>query len=111
MLRVAEQPGRLLGKDIGGGDTLYYDGGISFRKRDPAGTRGRLVHTVPFEHGRYQVGEFEKVVHAGVSGRGSAASSPSTSTWVCKINSIGSSLAGARPRQQKELAAARHPRQ
>ena len=55
----------MLGKDIDGGDTLYYDGGTSFRKRDPAGTRGKLVQTVPFKHGRYQVGEFEKVVHAG----------------------------------------------
>ena len=53
-----------LGQDITGGSTLYFDS-TSFSKKDPSGSRGSQVHAVAFEHGQYQVGPFEEVVHAG----------------------------------------------
>ena len=48
----------MVGKDITGGATHYYD------------DTGKVVQTVPFEHGRYQVCEFDKVWHAGEQWQG-----------------------------------------
>ena len=44
--------------------------GGQFDKRHPKRTRGKLLKTVPFKHGQYQVGEFEQVVHAGTPWKG-----------------------------------------
>lgn len=46
-----------MGKPESGGDTLYYSGKGN---KD----HGKLVHTVPFQHGRLQVGFFDETVHA-----------------------------------------------
>ena len=48
----------MVGKDITGGATHYYD------------DTGKVVQTVPFEHGRYQVCEFDKVWHASEQWQG-----------------------------------------
>jgi hypothetical protein len=48
----------MLGTDILGGGTSYYDG-------PNANAPGNLVHTEPFVHGKFQVGPFESKVHAG----------------------------------------------
>lgn len=46
-----------LGKPTSGGATIYYSG---VDKKDP----GKLIHTVPFEHGRLQIGFYNETVHA-----------------------------------------------
>lgn len=49
----------MLGKDILGGSTLYYD------------SEGKeVVHSEAFSHGKYQVGPFHEVKHAGQHWKG-----------------------------------------
>jgi hypothetical protein len=53
----------MLGANISGGRTFYYDGP---NEKAP----GNIVHSEPFEHGKFQVGPFETKVHAGESWKG-----------------------------------------
>lgn len=79
----------MLGKDIGldGGSTVYFDGGSNFKPSDKnhrnrgTETRGQEVARVPFKHGRFQVANFEQIVHSARArtGRASAASFRGTS--------------------------------
>jgi hypothetical protein len=53
----------MLGKDIEGGSTRYYDG-------PNAENPGNIVHEEPFVHGKYQVGPYEATVHDGEPWKG-----------------------------------------
>ena len=53
----------MLGNNVIGGDTLYYSG-------ESPSNPGRCVHSEPFYHGKFQVGPFQKVVHAGSHWKG-----------------------------------------
>ena len=53
----------MLGKDIEGGSTRYYDG-------PNAGNSGNIVHEEPFVHGKFQVGPYETTVHDGEPWKG-----------------------------------------
>eukprot|EP00957_Ditylum_brightwellii_P202366 15329830-Ditylum_brightwellii.AAC.1 len=55
----------MLGDDISGGDTMYFNGGIEFNRRRIKETRVELEHATTFKHGRYQVCDFDKIVHSG----------------------------------------------
>ena len=66
-----------VGPDVqSGGATVYYDGDKKFRpstKRAPRQGRqtcGSEVFRVPHRHGRYQVANFERVVHEGEHWKG-----------------------------------------
>ena len=52
-----------LGVDITGGSTVYYDG----TKPDEPGD---VVLRIPHEHGRYQITQFDKILHCGTPWRG-----------------------------------------
>ena len=51
-----------LGKVSLGGSTNYYDG-LKAGKNVPSCMNGKLVHSVPFEHGRLQIGMYKDIVH------------------------------------------------
>ena len=51
-----------LGKVSSGGSTNYYDG-LKAGSNIPSCMNGKLVHSVPFEHGRLQIGMFKDIVH------------------------------------------------
>lgn len=54
-----------LGEVKSGGNTMYYNG-LRAGKNIPVCNNGNLMHSVPFEHGRLQIGMYKDVVH-GVS--------------------------------------------
>ena len=54
-----------LGHDVTGGKTQYYSQHKSMFSLEDEGNWPNPVHEVPFEHGQYQVGPFEKVTHGG----------------------------------------------
>ena len=51
-----------LGKVSSGGSTNYFDG-LKAGKNVPSIMNGKLVHSVPFEHGRLQIGMYKDIVH------------------------------------------------
>lgn len=51
-----------LGKVTSGGSTNYYNG-LKAGKNVPTCLNGQLVHSVPFEHGRIQIGFYKDIVH------------------------------------------------
>ena len=59
-----------LGEVNKGGSTNYYNG-LKAGKNVPASFNGDLVHSVPFEHGRLQIGLYKDVIHGVDSWEGS----------------------------------------
>ena len=51
-----------LGEVKKGGSTNYYSG-LKAGKNIPSSMNGHLVHSVPFEHGRLQIGLYKDVIH------------------------------------------------
>jgi len=60
----------MVGDNIRGGETLYFNGGCNFNMKNIKETRGGLENVVNFKHGRYQVCDFSQIVHSGSSWKG-----------------------------------------